>query len=149
MSTRSAIIIENEDGTAEGIYCHSDGYPGWNGKILLEHYQDEAKVRALIALGDISSLAAEIGEKHGFDYTERPKGQTTAYHRDRGEAWHSVQPKQGALAEVAARIIGMNAEYVYVYSVAERAWRYTDVDYDAKKPCRFVDLATAVKNDKS
>lgn len=147
MSTRSAIIIENTDGTAEGIYCHSDGYPSYNGKMLMEHYKDEAKIRALIALGDISSLDAEIGEKHGFDYADRPKGQTTAYHRDRGEPWHGVQPKQGTVTEVAARLIGMDAEWVYVYSVDKGAWRCAEVDYDAQKPGQFVTIAKAIEND--
>jgi hypothetical protein len=33
MSTRSIIAIPNGDGW-KGRYCHSDGYPSWNGRIL-------------------------------------------------------------------------------------------------------------------
>ena len=67
MSTRSRIGIEFENGTVASIYCHWDGYPDNNGVILLEHYQDVEKIKQLIELGDISSLAPEIGEKHDFN----------------------------------------------------------------------------------
>ena len=83
MGTRSTIAIENADGTVTGIYCHWDGYLSHNGKILAENYADEGKVRELIALGDISSLGAEIGTAHDFDAA--PRGECNAYGRDRGE----------------------------------------------------------------
>ena len=83
MGTRSTIAIQNADGTVTGIYCHWDGYLSNNGRILAENYTDEARVRELIALGDISSLGAEIGTAHDFD--RAPKGETNAYARDRGE----------------------------------------------------------------
>ena len=83
MGTRSTIAIENADGTVTGIYCHWDGYLSHNGRILQESYTDEAKVRELIALGDISSLGAEIGTAHDFDAA--PRGECNSYARDRGE----------------------------------------------------------------
>jgi len=83
MGTRSTIAIQNEDGSVTGIYCHWDGYLSHNGQILQDHYQDEAKIRELIALGDLSSLGAEIGTKHNFDCA--PDGECNAYGRDRGE----------------------------------------------------------------
>lgn len=86
MGTRSTIAIRNEDGTVSGIYCHWDGYLAYNGKILVENYTDEAKVRELIALGNISSLGENIGSKVDFDdYDSHNKGQCVAYGRDRGE----------------------------------------------------------------
>ena len=66
MATRSSIAMKTENGI-RGIYCHWDGYPDHNGKILSESYTDADKVKALIDLGDISSLRKEIGEKHSFD----------------------------------------------------------------------------------
>jgi hypothetical protein len=83
MGTRSTIAIENADGSVTGIYCHWDGYLSNNGRILQDHYTDEAKVRELIALGDLSSLDAEIGVK--TDFNNAAKGQCVAYGRDRGE----------------------------------------------------------------
>lgn len=84
MSTRSSIAIENSDGTIEAIYCHWDGYPSFNGRLLLEHYGTEAGVRELLAPGDLSSLAKNVGEKHGFD--NRDDDACTYYGRDRGES---------------------------------------------------------------
>ena len=97
MATRGRIGIRNADDSVDSIYCHRDNYPEHNGRILVEHYTDEAKVRELIALGSLSSLGAEIGEKHPFDnphgygtaeYTawqQRYSKMCTAYARDRGE----------------------------------------------------------------
>jgi hypothetical protein len=83
MGTRSTIAIENADGTVTGIYCHWDGYLSHNGRILQESYTDKAKVRELIALGDISSLGAEIGTAH--DFNDAPRNECNSYARDRGE----------------------------------------------------------------
>jgi len=96
MATRGRIGIMNDDGTVLSIYCHWDNYLSHTGKILLNHYQDESKIRELMALGDISSLGAEIGEKHPFDspgfgnpaadeYRQLYGHMCNAYGRDRGE----------------------------------------------------------------
>ena len=83
MGTRSTIAIQNANGTVTGIYCHWDGYVSHNGKILAENYTTEAKVRELIALGDLSSLGDTVGVK--TDFEDAAKGQCVAYGRDRGE----------------------------------------------------------------
>ena len=86
MATRSHIGILNQNGTVDYIYCHFDGYLEHNGKILNEHYNTEGRVRALIELGDLSSLAPEIGEKHDFDsHTPETRNWCLVYGRDRGE----------------------------------------------------------------
>jgi hypothetical protein len=89
MGTRSTISIQNEDGTVTGIYVHWDGYLSNNGRILQEFYTTEAQVRELIALGDLSSLGANIGERHDFNAadtaTTLAETRCTAYGRDRGE----------------------------------------------------------------
>lgn len=85
MATRSRIGIENPDGTVTSIYCHWDGYPSHNGRILTEHYGDPRKVRALIALGNISSLDEQIECPEGHSFENRISGYTVAYHRDRGD----------------------------------------------------------------
>ena len=56
MATRSAIGIKRDDGTIKAIYCHFDGYPSNNGRILKNHYKDPDKINELIDMGDISSL---------------------------------------------------------------------------------------------
>ena len=61
MSTRSHIGIKDSRGITE-VYCHFDGYPEGVGKTLLENYDTEDKVNALIAEGDMSSLGATLEE---------------------------------------------------------------------------------------
>ena len=83
MSTRSHIGIWNEDGSLDVIYCHWDGYPSYNGALLLHHYQDPEKIRELIALGDISSLAESVKPMEGEHTFESPQeGVVVAYGRD-------------------------------------------------------------------
>lgn len=122
MSTRSAIIIKRGSKDFVGIYCHSDGYPSYNGRILRDHYQDVAKIEALIKLGDISSLAANVappkGKKQTFDYDSRLKDVVCAYGRDRGET--GTEPKRAhTLKDVRNQI---EHEYYYVYDVASGQW---------------------------
>ena len=122
MSTRSNIAKLNEDGlSATLIYCHSDGYPSYNGSVLLEHYQDEEKIDRLLALGDLSLLGAEIGERHDFEDWEfwSNNEQCRAYGRDRGE--HNVQARK--------TIFGYEhqlceQEYLYLWKGGE--WYYSD-----------------------
>ena len=89
MGTRSTIGIQNADGTVTGIYCHWDGFLSHNGRILQDHYTTEAQVRELIALGDLSSLGARIGEQHNFNAPDPAETlaetRCTAYARDRDE----------------------------------------------------------------
>jgi hypothetical protein len=91
------IAIQNPyNKTVRAVYCHWDGYLAHNGAILAKHYAASPKVNNLIALGDISSLRPEIGEKHAFSRLETPMddeaydklygNMTTYYGRDRGEA---------------------------------------------------------------
>lgn len=89
MATRSTIAIELADGKVKQVYCHWDGYLDHNGRILNEHYRDPIKAEELIDLGDISSLAEEVGEKHSFDERydkDDARSKWTKYYgRDRGE----------------------------------------------------------------
>ena len=87
MSTRSNIGYINNEGKIRAAYCHYDGYVAHNGRILLEHYTDAAKVKELVELGDMSFLAPKVnptpGSGHDFDNNE--DGVTVFYGRDRGE----------------------------------------------------------------
>jgi hypothetical protein len=79
----------------KSVYCHWDGYLEHNGAILQEHY-DSVKANQLVALGDLSSLRPNIGEKHAFSQFELraeevagfkllTENMCTFYGRDRGE----------------------------------------------------------------
>lgn len=87
MATRSTISIINKDGSVEGVYCHFDGYLSRVGKLLVNNYDSEKKVRELIALGSLSYLdiKAKPNKKSIHTFDNPQKGVTVAYHRDRGE----------------------------------------------------------------
>jgi hypothetical protein len=86
MATRSNIAYKTAEGKIRSVYCHWDGYPAHNGEMLRRYYTDQSKIEALIELGSISSLGAELGEKQDFDDRSTQKDDwTLAYHRDRGE----------------------------------------------------------------
>jgi hypothetical protein len=107
----------------KSIYCHWDGYLSHNGAILQEHY-DSAKANNLVALGDLSSLRPQLGEKHAFSQFEVPKEEVEAfktltedwctfYGRDRGETgieW-KVSHTFNEFLELCERT---DAEYYYV-----------------------------------
>ena len=135
MATRSTIAILRDNGTVAQIYCHWDGYLDNNGKILVEHYTTPEKIEALIALGSLSSLGAELGEKHSFDIpfkygtpeynaeAEARRNICTAYGRDRGET--------GVAATVYKDLGDYEAnaqaeEYNYVFMHGE--WTYVSYD---------------------
>lgn len=84
MSTRARIGVMNADNTVTSIYTHNDGYISHHGPILLNHYGTEAKARELLALGALSRLTGNLGEKHNFDtsYAEHPDW-CCAYSRER------------------------------------------------------------------
>lgn len=120
MATRSFIGKLLKDGSITGIYCHHDGYPEGVGSVLQENYTDLGKLDQLLQLGSISTLGAEIGEKHNF--SSRSPGWTTAYHRDRGD---SMDPplEYSDVVELIKNVgsdIGVAWAYVFHYD----GWRH-------------------------
>lgn len=129
MATRSTIGVLNTDGSVTAVYCHWDGYPEHNGKILIENYTTEEKVRELIGFGSISSLGAKIGEQHPFskfelkqeapDFDElmamyaksESEGWTTFYGRDRGE----TDVNANTFPNVADFVSEFSEEYNYLF----------------------------------
>ena len=122
MGTRSRIGVMHGD-KCKSVYCHWDGYLSHNGRILQEHY-DSSKANHLVALGDISSLGKEIGEKHAFSqfelraeevqaYKELTENWTTFYGRDREEKDVDFQVSQ-SFDEFLALVEGTGAEYFYI-----------------------------------
>jgi hypothetical protein len=106
----------------KSVYCHWDGYPEHNGRILQEHY-DSTKANNLVSLGDLSILRPEIGEKHAFSRLETPMDEeaydklygnmTTFYGRDRGEKGTEFQVAQ-TFAEFLEQCDNCAAEYYYI-----------------------------------
>jgi len=125
MGTRCMIGKLEGDGTVTAIYCHWEGYAEGVGMKLMKHYQTRDKIDELMALGDLSSLGAEIGEKHPFSfhevqmtserYDELYGNMCVAYGRDRGEleARSKTYRDIDAYAENALKDHG--GEYLYLY----------------------------------
>jgi uncharacterized protein YutD len=114
MGTRSAIGFVEYDGSVTAIYCHFDGYPEHNGRILEEHYDSIEKVEDLLDLGDISVLGSNIGEKIDFNDYSAYGNQCVAYGRDRGES--TVGAKQFRdTAEFLQEYCNSGCEYFYLF----------------------------------
>jgi hypothetical protein len=140
MATRSRIGIEQPDGKIRSIYCHWDGYPSHNGRILLESYKDRDKILELMEIGDISSLADRVkpdpGRAHTFN--DPQDGVCVSYRRDRCESGCEsiISESIDELAEAADW-----CEYVYVFANGE--WSVSEHSSGLK---RFTCLNEILKN---
>ena len=128
MATRSVIAKTQPSGKIKASYCHFDGYPEYNGKILASYYTDKKKINALLAEGEISVLGHNIGEKIDFnDYQLcHALNQCRFYHRDRGEKLRKYTVKDASELEEYAS--DCNAEFVYLFK--ENKWHVLNV-YDS------------------
>lgn len=121
MATRSTISIRNSDGSVTTIYCHWDGYLSYNGKILLNHYTTEEKIRQLMELGDISSLNEEIGEQHLFEFgydKDETKTWCKSYKRDRGD----LNSDARIYPSFEEMLSSMGQEYNYIFEPEDNCW---------------------------
>lgn len=103
MSTRSRIgYFENDENVITSIYCHFDGYPSNNGKILFESYKDLASLQKLISGGNLSSL------------------NNLEYYTARGESFHQNKPIQSDLKG----LFNSWEEYAYIFNPRDLKWYY-------------------------
>jgi len=121
MATRSNIVL-NKDEKYYVIYANWDGYPSYNGKILLEYYTDSEKIWALIQLGSILGLGSKIGDKH--DFNNPPKDTVNAYFRDKEEDWEGTKYKTFDNLEDALEIC--NNDYTYLFK--DEKWTFRKWD---------------------
>ena len=147
MGTRSRIGVMHGD-KVKSVYCHWDGYLEHNGAILQEHY-DSSRANQLVALGDISSLGPEIGDKHPFSQFDIPEADrvnyanwTTFYGRDRGETGTEWQVAH-TFDEFYDQCDGCGAEYYYI--MRDGVW-YVGTTYksDSRLGRRLVPLTEAL-----
>lgn len=108
MATRANIGVRESDGIIKAIYSHNDGYPEYLGAVLRNHYATESEVRDLLALGDVSFVAATLDK-------------TIAYHRDRGEELREA-------TEFAPGVFRVQEEYGYVFDTRVGGWLWTTHD---------------------
>jgi hypothetical protein len=124
MSTRSFIAAKEATGY-RAIYCHSDGYDS-HQLPLLANYDTPEKVASLLDLGSLSTLGAEIGEKHNFDLHQQSKAarRCLAYHRDREESAEATAPMKFKLQrDMIKAAEESSAEYLYVWVNGRWTWR--------------------------
>jgi len=138
MGTHSRIGVMHGD-KVKSVYCHWDGYLEHNGQVL-EQYYDSAKANNLVALGDMSTLRPQIGEKHAFSqfdlppeeveaYKELTRDWCTFYGRDRGEV--SVWKVANTFEEFLEQADGCGAEFYYI--MKDGVW-YVGTTYENTHP---------------
>jgi hypothetical protein len=142
MGTRSRIGVMHGD-KCKSVYCRWDGYLGYNGKMLQEHY-DSSKANFLVALGDLSSLCLEVeipeGVEHSFD---KPAGNITVFYgRDRGETGTEFKVAH-TFEQFLEQCNNRAAEYYYI--MRDGVW-YVGTTYssDAELGNKLVPLAQAL-----
>lgn len=114
MSTRSIIALEIGPNQFKSVYCHWDGYPSFNGIMLMEYYKSLDKVNELLSYGDMSFLGKRINplsKEHSFNNPE--SGTTVYYGRDRGEK--GTDFKISNSSKIFCEMIrNSDADYVYI-----------------------------------
>jgi hypothetical protein len=137
MGTRSRIGIEMPDHTIVSVYCHWDGYPEYNGKILVEHYQNREDVQELIDGGGISSLRTRrngwgifnpltdenghyISDAEGFMMYENDREPQPLYYSERGE---DEPPTMTSFYEFVSGDCGEEFAYLYDLNGNWKAWK--------------------------
>lgn len=87
---------------------------------MLKHWKTLAKVRALMALGDLSVLGSVIGRKTNFDkFDSRKQRQCLAYGRDRGETGTAAQH----YPSLAAFNKAFDNNFAYLFENGTWKWR--------------------------
>jgi len=106
MATRSNIAYETKTGNITSTYCHWDGYPGYNGRMLLQHYAKARQALTLSRKGYISTIEATL------DACDIP-----------AKGIYGSGPRRWADREDAIR---NSEEYLYLWVAREGCWYYSD-----------------------
>ncbi len=122
MATRSYILKEEPDGQYRGVYCHNDGYPTYNGAMLLDHYNTEERVDQLLSMGNISVLDCCIDPYPGIehDFEKRQDGVSLFYKRD-GKSSEDESAQYVSIYDIDDPESWI--EYCYIFGLDGR-WKY-------------------------
>jgi len=107
MGTRSRIGIQLSDNSIMSVYCHWDGYPAFNGRVLRDHYTTVEQVRELIDGGNISALHTNAGWKNETLPKTGP-----LYYTMRGE---SIEENEPRLDKDMEEFFSNGEEYSYIF----------------------------------
>ncbi len=128
-STRSRVGILNSDGTIKSVYVHNDGYLSGVGKTLKQNYTNDEKIKQLIALGNLSFIGKEIGEKHDFDSEDYES--TLAYGRDGGEK-NQFANISNTIKEFEDLATDTHVDYTYLWDVENKKWVFKKINSTTK-----------------
>jgi len=111
MGTRSRIGIQLKDDSVLSVYCHYDGYPEFNGRVLRDNYDTVEKVRELIDGGDMSCTWTNVG----WNNETLPESGPLHY-TSRGESMEMNAPRyDDDIFEFLKK--ENNEEYAYIFTV--------------------------------
>ena len=136
MGTRSLIGKQLSDGSILGVYCHYDGYPEFNGRVLRDNFDTADKVAALIDGGDMSCTWTNAGWNNETLPETGP-----LYYTMRGESLENNAPKlyQDLNEFLCAADHNYCAEYTYHFADGE--WVCHDVRPNPYLPHNVMQVA--------
>ena len=142
MGTRSRIGIQLKDNSVLSVYCHWDGYPSFNGRVLREFYDTKEKVDQLINGGDISSLHTNVGWNNETLTETGPQ-----YYTSRGESIEMNAPRYDeSIFDFLEK--ENNEEYAYIWTVNNK-WVCRKMNqFDDDKQPEKVEIPAGSINDK-
>jgi hypothetical protein len=126
MATRSTIAVKQDDGSVKAIYCHYDGYPTGVGVMLTRFYGSAYEANQMIAMGNMSTIGASIGDKVDFNTFQDFGKQCVFYGRDRKESDQEARV-YGSVAEWVASIGEACENYGYIFQ--DGKWIAYERDY--------------------
>lgn len=134
MGTRSRIGIQLQDNSVLSVYCHYDGYPEFNGRVLRDNYDTIEKVRNLIDGGDMSCTWTNAGWNNETLPESGPLHYTA-----RGESLESNAPRYDeSIFDFLDK--KNNEEYAYIWTV-NNEWKCLDMhSFDDSKSPEVVEI---------
>jgi len=144
MGTRSRIGIQLKDDSILSVYCHWDGYPSFNGRVLNEFYNTPEKVADLINGGNISSLHTNAGWNNETLPETGPQ-----YYTSRGESIKDNEPRiDSSLKSYTNKNMGEEYHYVYREVCDDYTWVCIKMnEFDDDKQPEVVSIPVGSIND--
>ena len=134
MGTRSRIGIQLKDNSVLSVYCHYDGYPEFNGRVLRDNYNTIEKVKELIDGGDMSCTWTNAG----WNNETLPESGPLHY-TSRGESLESNAPRLDDSIFEFIRDKNNNEEYAYIWSL-NNEWKCVKMNQFNDNDPEFVEI---------
>ena len=107
MATISNIAYEQANGKVIVTYCHYDGYPENNGRLIDKHYNNKAKAKELANVGYLSGLKSTIA-----------KSIEDRVHEDKPKVYDNMRQYLND--------VNWDIEYAYIYGEEMGQWYILD-----------------------